>query len=1327
MNFGADTVAVQSALKLTALLTVAWLAHWALSTRNPRWTVCLWRVTLAGACALSIAAALPPLYGVPLLNPVGVRSDSSVAGSVARERTTGVAPGHASRTALGDIEVPASNTTGPKQPPNHAARISQSLPTPVLQPENGDLAERSQTDADGAPSAATGADSAWRIDWWSLGIMVYVIVSLCLLARPATGLFLSRREALRAQPAPDWVQAIALRISAHHGVAPIPVRVTNRFDSPMLLGVLRPVILLPEGMLRSASAESDVPGAIAHEAAHAATKDLFWDCLLAVFSALLWPHPLVWRAREAHRTACERVSDREAADYLGDVSAYQRLLARIALRVSGAASTVGVAMARQSEVRGRLVALVRFPTAPRLGHRAVLFAVGVLVAVALLGVGSLVGKSARGAAPPDIADSGARANEEAELAAVPRRSRPQSLRFMVLRNDDGKPIANAKVRVRMYNDKPNVNRELTTDAQGVATFEYPDGERPVYLSAKVLRPGMVPYYVNFGRDLIPEALPTEKTVRMDRGKKVGGTVVDADGKPVAVARVSISVPATDSPSEIYYRLLDVETGSDGSWLFDGAPLALNGIQARIEHPRFIKDSRLVQDRVDGRYVLDPGLTLSGHVLDRNGKPVPSAHISFGRDRWGALREPVPVDPDGSYHVYAQKPQSTWVTAEAPEFAPQVKPVELYDETKPIDFELAPGHTTRFAVVNDAGEPIPGIRIVADTWNGFRSLWWKARTDEDGFATWNGAPSDPVEFHLLGEGYSAARDVLVAAREEPHLVRLHRPLRIHGSVADLRGRRLPEFHVELGRTFPGRDEISWMSHRGSTGRNGVFEIRYAETCDEVYLRIEAAGFRPWQSGAISFAKGEHEVFVRLEAGAGSAGTVWGPDGRPVAGARLTILTASEGMQFTGGYRPRGGNQTIASDRTGHFEFVPLEEPSLIVGVHESGYAETTAEEIAKIGGIRLQEWAKIEAVVRRGDKPLAGAKVAVHPDPGWQRKQVVRIFSYGIEGTTDENGRVVFDRVVPRNAGVHKTVEQVRGSARMVYSERSVMVDLSPGKTARVVLGGSGSAVTGRFSIAGEPPLEHHWSANEVVEISGVDERRSADPSNYFRCLIDKEGSFRAEDLPSGRYRLRVALTAAPDPDGTGPVIGRIDREIEVSGDSAVVDLGAIEGTWFDRLGAGDRAPAFVAEGIGGEVVRLGALRGRLVLIDFWATSSVPCMAEMPKLAKLHREFADDPRFRLLSLSVDRSIDDAAAALERNDWPWLFAFAGPGKTGTVSASYEVRTIPERFLVDVDGTILYRGGDIETIAELVRKRLAELPAEISTEDDGASDQAPLGVDQ
>lgn len=570
----------------------------------------------------------------------------------------------------------------------------------------------------------------------------------------------------------------------------------------------------------------------------------------------------------SHCAACEEARDRVAVDVKGAVPLCESLLASLAVRLSSLNVRIGLAIARRDDVRRGIESLVRIPPAPYLGGRALGLGLCALLGMGWIGLGSFVAQPITAQAAddaekkPDTVAKEAVTTEKPTPAEESARSRPQSLKFKVLQRDDNLPVADAKVDVHMYGDG-NINRYLSTNEHGEVIFEYPDGEKPVSLWAMIHHPGLVPYYVNFGRGLIPATLPTEKNIRMDRGKKIGGRVVDAEGKPVAGAQLSITTPATDTPSEIHYHLLYEQTAEDGSWSLDGAPLKVGGLNIQIDHPRFIKASQSVQDREDGRYQLDPGLTLSGRVIDQQGNPIPQAHITIGKDRWGRIDRPVAVNKDGSYTVYALTAQSTSVTAEAAGFAPQVKSATIERDAKPLDFQLAVGRVTRFRVVNTEGEPVAGVRIVADTWKEFRTLWWQTQTDADGEAVWNGAPEEPVEYHILRDGYASLRDAVVAPQEEPHVIELHKPLRVEGIVTDAMKQKIGEFCVSLGRKFSGNDDIHWIGHDGTMGRNGKFELSYTETCDEIYLRIEAKGFKPWVSEAIPFRKSLHKLHIRLK--------------------------------------------------------------------------------------------------------------------------------------------------------------------------------------------------------------------------------------------------------------------------------------------------------------------------------------------------------------------------------------------------------------------------------------------------------------------------------
>ncbi|GEM_PF-1822284 len=118
-----------------------------------------------------------------------------------------------------------------------------------------------------------------------------------------------------------------------------------------------------------------------------------------------------------------------------------------------------------------------------------------------------------------------------------------------------------------------------------------------------------------------------------------------------------------------------------------------------------------------------------------------------------------------------------------------------------------------------------------------------------------------------------------------------------------------------------------------------------------------------------------------------------------------------------------------------------------------------------------------------------------------------------------------------------------------------------------------------------------------------------------------------------------------------------------------------------------------------------SMRGKVVLIDFWATWCGPCLSELPHLKEVYAEYKDRG-FEILGVSLD--FDDRAvfdAWLEKNDVNWPQIHEGKGWESTLAKQYDVRGIPFSVLIDRDGTVV--GVDLR--GEEVRKKVAALFAE------------------
>lgn len=123
----------------------------------------------------------------------------------------------------------------------------------------------------------------------------------------------------------------------------------------------------------------------------------------------------------------------------------------------------------------------------------------------------------------------------------------------------------------------------------------------------------------------------------------------------------------------------------------------------------------------------------------------------------------------------------------------------------------------------------------------------------------------------------------------------------------------------------------------------------------------------------------------------------------------------------------------------------------------------------------------------------------------------------------------------------------------------------------------------------------------------------------------------------------------------------------------------------DPVGAGQPAPTFTLDRLGGDApMDLASLRGRVVLLNFWATWCQPCEAEMPAMERLHDALADAD-FSLLAVSVDEDPVVVQAFRDRLglSFPILL---DPRKQ--VSTAYQTYRYPETFLIDRDGRIVAR---------------------------------------
>lgn len=140
------------------------------------------------------------------------------------------------------------------------------------------------------------------------------------------------------------------------------------------------------------------------------------------------------------------------------------------------------------------------------------------------------------------------------------------------------------------------------------------------------------------------------------------------------------------------------------------------------------------------------------------------------------------------------------------------------------------------------------------------------------------------------------------------------------------------------------------------------------------------------------------------------------------------------------------------------------------------------------------------------------------------------------------------------------------------------------------------------------------------------------------------------------------------------------------------------------ISIGKLAPEFSQADNKGADFNLSSLKGKYVLIDFWASWCGPCREENPHVKKAYERFHQN-NFEIVGVSLDNKKDAWLKAIADDDLPWIHVSDLKGWQNQIAVLYQIRAVPQNFLLDPAGKIIalnLRGKELEeTLSKILGK--------------------------
>ena len=870
-------------------------------------------------------------------------------------------------------------------------------------------------------------------------------------------------------------------------------------------------------------------------------------------------------------------------------------------------------------------------------------------------------------------------------------------------------------------------------------------------------------------------LPPEATIRLESGLTIGGIVRDEHGAPLPGVRVLISgsdyrgfnMGITEKKSHEFAQLYlhdkanpAAVTDREGKWKFARLPSELETFEITLVRPDGAQESfatagdqyplnqrpqvslaKLKEQSAE--FALEDGLTVRGIVVDENGKPVAGATVKegFGHGNIVSVSD-FTTGADGRFERPHRVPRQWIYTATAPGRATVSQVAQVKEGMEEVRLVLPPARPLQIRVIDSAQQPVKGASIQVDTYRTeAQILDWSATTGDDGFAVWTNAPLVPVTFYAVSEKAANARKFRTTGGEAQKVVSMgQRPdeaIRVTVKAADATTKapvKVRSVLVEWNGGFsfgqisaPGTNQFTVDLKRSSI-QVGMYP--------SYRLMFKADDYAPVTTEQLDFDEGNQELDIILTAAKTAEAVVLLPDGKPATGTKAWVrpneqagsIYANASDRF---YADRWTK--IQVDASGHFKLPPAPGDQPVVFVHTNGFLEMTVAEMAGRSEERLQPWSRIEGRLTVAGQPRGG--VTLHLSSSDANPYAGFHVSYNAR--TRPDGTFLFTNVPGSDFTLYRRYASRMG---IIIPSHPIQFQVKPGETLKLEYGGNGRMVVGQM--VANAAVD--WTADNHVLVAKAAPKDPATPAvnredyatfkafeaanraalklggrasylqmDNYEMIFERDGSFRVEDIPPGRYELRVVVNKH-DPQRSGyyeprpqDQIGSLIREITVpaGGPGEEFDLGSLELELKDTVAGARPVVSFKAVQLDGKAFDAESLRGKPAVVLFWASWAPQSADRLAALQTLRDGFAGKDRVAFATVNLDEDVATARGGLKALENGWTHTRLEGAARSDTTEQLGVDTLPTLLLLDAQGKIVARDPEPKRLAAAMERLLTQ----------------------